>query len=103
MSKTFLLVYDGIVPPRAQLILWLDEQERVLNWHASPIPNMLAVVWDGSVVELRDLLHAKTGMASFLVIEAGIEKFNKELSGWLAKATVDFLMSSSAGTDRIAS
>jgi hypothetical protein len=93
MSQTYLLVYDGETPPRPQLLSWLDAQPRVLNWHASQIHNLIVVLWEGPVGDLRDWLRTHAGLVDFVLVAAGPDKLGTAMTGWMARATWDFIAS----------
>ena len=94
MSKVYLLVYDGFVPPRQALIQWLDQQSNILSWHVSNINDLLVLLWEGSAAELTKLLTEQGGIQTFVVVETGPDKFNSESAGWLPPATWDFIAES---------
>jgi hypothetical protein len=89
VSKTFLVTFDGPVGIRGDLTKFLDTREEIVDWHSS-MANSLIVVTNLDVVALRDML--KSGPARrFLVVEIQPEGFDQTVSGWLPRATWEFI------------
>ena len=89
MSKMFLVTFDGPAGMREDLTRFLDTRDGIVDWHSS-MANSLIVASELDVVALRDVL--KQGPARrFLVVEIQPEGYDQTVSGWLPRATWDFM------------
>lgn len=89
VSKMFLVTFNGPTEMREALTRFLDTHDEIVDWHSSMV-NSLIVATDLDVVSLRDVL--KQGPATrFLAVEIQPEGFDHTLSGWLPRATWDFI------------
>jgi hypothetical protein len=84
-----LLTFNGPAGMREAVTKFLDTRHEIVDWHSSMV-NSLLITTDVDVVGLRDLL--KLGPARrFLVVEISPDGFNQTVSGWLPRATWDFM------------
>ncbi len=103
MKSIYLLTYDALQPPRDAFIAWLDRQPKMLDWQATSIAQLYVLVWDGSVEELRDVLHAEAGLRNFICVAISPRDLGSKLTGWMSAATVDFIRGAAAERRELAS
>lgn len=89
MSRTFLVTFNGPPEMRDLFTNYLDSRDEVTDWHSSMI-NSVFVSTNLDAVELRELLRTSP-VRRFIAVEIMGEDFNRRVSGWLPRATWDFL------------
>jgi phosphoribosylformimino-5-aminoimidazole carboxamide ribonucleotide (ProFAR) isomerase len=85
----YLVTFDGLSETRDAVTSFLDSQDEITDWHTS-MQNSVLVVTDLDVVALRELMR-KGPVRRFLVVGVDARDFNRRVSGWLPRATWDFI------------
>jgi hypothetical protein len=96
MKRMFLVTFNGTPETRDLLAQFLDSHDQILDWHSSMV-NSVFIITDLSVVEVRELLK-EAPIRRYIVVEIAPEDFNRTVSGWLPRATWDFVKRRQAAT-----
>lgn len=101
MNNVYLLTYEPAGVDREALLKALSERPVIANWQASQPSNLLTLVTDLPVNDVRDLLKGLAGLTLYVLIRADPARFNSEISGWLPTATWEFIVANGTPTPTV--